>query len=343
MVKLRMNTCLGLVIGLGLQTAVHAQDLKDIKAAPGAPRMTVTNTQGHVAHLFPTVQKAAALRRAMGTVGGSGPLTYHGGPIMPAVLIYNIFWAPAKLQDGTSTFYHTAYPSVQNNLVAGYLGHGLSSINTQYYQDVSSVRTYILGTGGYAGFYIDTAAYPASGCSDSARPHGCITDAQVRAEITKVMGIKGWTGGMNKIFMLYTSYGEGSCFDGTNTQCAYTYYCAYHSYISGTPNIIYAYEPYGDTSICAAGTFPNGNGGYADSTTSSASHEISEAITDPLLNAWYDAAGYENGDKCAYDYGTNTWTNPANGITANQMWGASYFELQQEWSNHTNNCLQAGP
>ena len=30
------------------------------------------------------------------------------------------------------------------------------------------------------------------------------------------------------------------------------------------------------------------------------SHEIREAVTDPDLNAWYDSAGYEADDKCAW-------------------------------------------
>ena len=29
-------------------------------------------------------------------------------------------------------------------------------------------------------------------------------------------------------------------------------------------------------------------------------HELEEAVTDPDLNAWYDSAGYEADDKCAW-------------------------------------------
>jgi hypothetical protein len=34
------------------------------------------------------------------------------------------------------------------------------------------------------------------------------------------------------------------------------------------------------------------------------SHEHNEAITDPLGNAWYDLVGYENIDKCAWNFGS---------------------------------------
>ena len=45
------------------------------------------------------------------------------------------------------------------------------------------------------------------------------------------------------------------------------------------------------------------------------SHEIREAATDPDLNAWYDAAGYEADDKCAWHNlyqtkGTGFWVQP---------------------------------
>src|SRR5439155_13080923 len=33
-------------------------------------------------------------------------------------------------------------------------------------------------------------------------------------------------------------------------------------------------------------------------------HEISEARTDPHLDAWFDSAGDENADKCAWTFGT---------------------------------------
>jgi len=51
-----------------------------------------------------------------------------------------------------------------------------------------------------------------------------------------------------------------------------------------------------------------------------ATHELTEAITDPLLNAWYDAALNEIGDLCAYQYGTNTWDS----ARANQMWNGHF-------------------
>ena len=33
-----------------------------------------------------------------------------------------------------------------------------------------------------------------------------------------------------------------------------------------------------------------------------ASHEIRETVTDPVFNGWYDNAGYEADDKCAWHH-----------------------------------------
>lgn len=153
------------------------------------------------------------------------------------------------------------------------------------------------------------------------------TDDQIRTEIQKVMTINGWTGGYNKIFVLYTSSGEGSCFLNTNASCAYVQYCAYHGFFaSGATPIIYANIPYGGNNACelSGQTSPNGDLA-ADGASNPASHEITEAATDPLLNAWFDASGNEIGDICNFNFGTNTWPGPsAMGSRCGTAWSSSY-------------------
>lgn len=333
-----------------------AMRLEEIKTPPGLPRLTVTNARGHVAHLFPTVNAAHALR-AQNTLyfGGDPPLVYHtGGSIMPSVTIYNIFWVPAKLQNGGSTGMTTAYGLLMNRLATDYPGHGIDNNNTQYFQRIGTTTTFISNSGGFGGFFVDTSPYPASGCTDTATPGNCITDAQIQAEIQKAMTTKGWTGGLTNIFMLYTSSGEGSCFDSTSTSCAYTQYCAYHSFIPGTPDVIYANMPFGDTTDCQQPGIPSPNSNpVADAVTTAASHEISEAMTDPILDAWFTASsGFEIGDLCAYDYGnSDTGTfNTYDAGKANQSWNGHFYELQTEFDNHAyavtakvNGCVQTGP
>ena len=78
---------------------------------------------------------------------------------------------------------------------------------------------------------------------------------------------------------------------------------------------------------------------FADAATTSASHEVTEIITDPFGTAWYTSQGNEIGDLCAYIYQNNTY---ANGL-ANQFWSGFPFELQTEFDNQSGQCVQIGP
>ncbi len=322
--------------------------------------------ENHVAHILPPPGEAL-LRQSQ----PQGQLIFKGGPVMGVtgeVDTYAIFWNPPTLQNGQSTGMSSTYASVLTNMLGTYPGHGIDNNNTQYASDCSSwVLTFPAGglvendygcglipanwayyspnAGGLKGVYTDTNPYPPSGCNDPAPGIGtnCISDAQIQAEIRRVMALPGnqWTGGLNKVFLLFTSKGEGSCL---GPYCAYSYYCAYHSDIHvGNKAIIYGNEPYGEPAYCqTAGTPSPNNDPAADTAATAASHELTEAITDPLpsaLPAWQTSGGSEIGDLCAYNYGTNTWDSGQ----ANQMWNGLYFELQTEYDNHTASCVQVGP
>ena len=120
-------------------------------------------------------------------------------------------------------------------------------------------------------------------------------------------------------------------------------YCAYHSFINTNNTvggvILYVNVPYPDPRGCFGnGTSPN-NEATADSAATAASHEITETITDPLLNAWFTAQGNEIGDLCNQFFDVNTYDN---GL-ANQSWNGFQFELQTEYDNHSGQCVQVGP
>ena len=63
-------------------------------------------------------------------------------------------------------------------------------------------------------------------------------------------------------------------------------------------------------------------------------HELEETVTDPLGTAWYDSQGAENGDKCAWTFGSPT--------PANQSINGHDYYLQREWSNASSACVLAG-
>jgi hypothetical protein len=137
------------------------------------------------------------------------------------------------------------------------------------------------------------------------------------------------------MFFVFTPQSVGSCFDSSAGTCAYTQYCAYHGY---TPSgAIYANQPYAAHAGCDEGQYPSGASNQADPTINVVSHEHNEAITDYQLNAWYDAAGYENGDKCAWDFGA---LSGPNGAEYNQTINGHHYFLQREYSNNGSACDQ---
>ncbi len=184
-----------------------------------AQELQVATESGTYAHIMPTVEGAQQLmaKNAVRTAS-STPLVYNGGPVILKATTYAIFWVPPTLQTGAATTMTSHYQTVQKNLLKDYAGHSIDNNNTQYYQGPPTYTlAYIQNSGGLGGTYIDTSAYPASGCTDSITPGACITDAQIQSEISKVMGIQGWTGGLNKMFLLFTSSGEGSCLSPRRT------------------------------------------------------------------------------------------------------------------------------
>jgi hypothetical protein len=274
---------------------------------------------------------------------------------MTSPTVYAIYWIPPHLQDGTATSMSSAYQTVQTNMLKEYFGHSLSTNNTQYYQGSSS-KTYIKGTGKVGGTYVDTALYPGSDCFDPSSQltngNNCISDADLQNEINKVMSLKGWTGGTNKMFLLFTSSNEGQCF-ASGSSCSYNNYCAYHTFFTNGlgQTVIYGNEPYGNLNVCQIPGAPSPNSNpAADAAATAASHELTEAITDPLLNAWFDSSGAEIGDECAYFYG---FAGYGSGSTAgNEQWDGKRFFLQTEYSNVLQGwninasfpgCFNAGP
>lgn len=115
-----------------------------------------------------------------------------------------------------------------------------------------------------------------------------------------------------------------------------TRYCGWHSAASiGQQIVKFAFV--GDPSTqcpnsCSAqgSTGPNGNAG-ADAMASVIVHELEESVTDPLFNAWYDNSGYENSDKCAWQFGAVS--KAGNGAYYNVNLGGLNYLIQQNWAN----------
>jgi hypothetical protein len=310
-----------LVVGLAV--------LPSSSAAPAAqgPR------SGSKAGIVPTRQAAASV--ALAGPRGLPPLTYHGGPIMKTNKTYAIYWVPSGYS--VSAQYKALIDQYFGDVAAASGStDNVYATDTQY-SDTTNGNIQYSST--FGGSYLDTQALPASGCADTvAQTTACLTDSQITAEIQRVAAAQGWTVNSTSMFFMFTARGIGGCFDSSGAECAFSTYCAYHGNVGvGAGALIYADQPYTatDPAACDAGQHPNGDD--ADPTINVTSHEHNEAITDPLGSGWYDAAGYENGDECAWYFGTPL--GGAAGAQYNQIINGRHYYLQQEWSNSDNACV----
>jgi hypothetical protein len=291
---------------------------------------------------------------------GTPPLIWHGGPVMStretgALTVTPIFWSPGN------------YPMANSykTLLLNY--HGAVANSSGQLTNVYSVLTQYSGSNGQIRYQFnpsfpifDSDPLPASGCTvastdtsgiyaDGSGYSACLDDAQVTAEIDKVTAAAGLPHNLSNIYVLYLPKHVESCFfPGSTTTaanaCTINYqpsaaYCAYHG--EDSTNAIYANMPYpiygsatgftcSSEAVFGVTQSPNNNLD-GDVEISPASHEISEAITDPdTMTGWYDSSGFEIGDECAYIYGLAS--GPA-GRFYNQVISNSRYLTQEEFSN----------
>jgi hypothetical protein len=152
--------------------------------------------------------------------------------------------------------------------------------------------------------------------------------------------------GKNKMVNLFFKKGTDICttFGGPSAQCyspdvpSTFAFCGYHSYIDFTDigRVVYSVEPYENVAGCQVplgGNYVNGspNGRAIDSMASVLSHEVFEAATDPLLDAWYIQrgafGGNEIGDICAFVYSL-----------PGPMLSGTEYRVQSEYSNIFHAC-----
>jgi hypothetical protein len=126
------------------------------------------------------------------------------------------------------------------------------------------------------------------------------------------------------------SSGNGYYAVYADTKRGHANYCAYHSYgTCGVTRVQFAYffNLDGDPGCDPQDTSGQHSQGLA-AIANVSGHELSEARTDPASpGAWYDSSGEENGDKCAWTFGTPlvTFTNETE------------WKIQGEWSNNAYN------
>lgn len=220
-------------------------------------------------------------------------LDYNNGPLLTAVQVYIIFWGSAWQQSPAS--------DIATNL-NGFFDYILTSpLMDQLAEYSTSGET--IGHGSRIGTTTITTSDPGS----------TVTDSDIQQMLNNEIANNTLPQpGANTLYFVYLPSGVTVSQGGSSSCQAF---CGYHDNING--QIFYAVMPYPDCQGCT------GSLATFDALTSTSSHELSEAITDPIPGqGWYDQNNGEIGDICA-------WKTKQVGN----------YTIQLEWSNSANSCV----
>jgi hypothetical protein len=315
-----MKKVMALFMGVSALAGVVVGGVR-ASASPGT-----TTVAGH-AHLL-LARTALGAQRGVGVATGCLgtlspgcapiPLQYNGGPVEASgSKNYLIFWEPS------GSVVASNYNSALSQFFGDVGGSSLYGVAHQYYQTSGGTNQLIANSASVGGTWTDATAYPSS----------TLQDIDVQNEVLKAIKANGWATGIGSEFFVYLAKGENECMSGS---CSFSTYCAYHgNFASGSSTVLYAAMPYAGTDLSGCGIQTGAgtpNGADTDAEISIASHELMETVTDPDLNAWFDATGAEIGDKCAYTYGPTS--SNGSDITIN---GHPYI-VQEEFDNSSLGC-----
>jgi len=245
------------------------------------------------------------------------PILYHGGPVML----------------GVTHVYYIWYGNWSSNTATSILTDFANSIGGSLYFDINTSYTDASG-----GRVSNTVTFAGS-INDDYSQGTTLTDAAVEQVVTDAIASNRFPSDPHGVYFVLTSA------DVSEASGFCSQYCGWHTHVTLTgKDIKYAFVGNPDRCInsCAAQSVgPNCNPG-ADAMASIIAHELEEAVTDPDLDAWFDAGGAENADKCAWTFGA-TYT-VANGAMANMHLGARDYLIQQNWNAGDNQrCSLAYP
>lgn len=220
-------------------------------------------------------------------------LVYNNGPLLTSVQVFTVFWGSAWQQSPLSDTMQSI-----NSFFDYILTSSLIDQLAEY-----NIQGKTIGHGSRIGTTTITTD-PASSVSDSDIQqllNNAIANNSAFPQVTA-----------NTLYFVYLPSGVTVTAGGSSSCQSF---CGYHDAINGTT--FYAVMPYPDCSGCESTL------AVLDALTSTSSHELCEAITDPVPGqGWYDQSNGEIGDICA-------WKTKQVGN----------YTVQQEWSNSANACV----
>lgn len=221
-------------------------------------------------------------------------LVYNNGPLLSAVQVFTVFWGAAWQQSPLSDTVQSL-----NSFFDFILTSPLMDQMAEY-----SISTQKIGHGSRIG--TTTITTPSLGSS--------VTDSEIQQMLNNAIANNSAfpQPTPNTLYFVYLQSGVVVSQGGASSCQSF---CGYHNDING--QIFYAVMPYPDCTGCTS------NLAALDSLTSTSSHELCEAITDPVPGqGWYDQSNGEIGDICAW-----------------QTKQVGSYTVQKEWSNNSNACI----
>ena len=269
-------------------------------------------------------------------------LTYRGGPLLKAAKIFGVFVDAGNGYPGTTS------NDVTGAALSGYLNWLASS------DVVAELAEYNVGLGSYTGSVkVNLSGStppppppppPPTNCDtllnewlqcmgyDPTKKHGKKSSLELPHRI-KLAGTVIQDSDIQKLISdniaagvlptpdeetLYACFFPSGVTIQLGQDASCSTFCGYHSnFTLSGGDVFYAVLPYPDCAGCLGGMTA------MDALTSVTSHEVCEAITDPIPGSgWYDDTNGEIGDICA-------WQTRQDGG----------YAVQLEWSNKNNACI----
>ena len=224
--------------------------------------------------------------------GGDPNLVWHGGVVQHGTAVQAIFWGTSWASSGSDKI------SGMDSFYSGVGGSSYAQTNTEYTDGSGNVSAAV----SYGGHFVDTSAV-------SRNPGSKVST--ILGEVCKVLGSAAASGHYYPVY--------------TDTPRGHAGFCAWHS--AGTcPNgaavqIGFFFNLDNDPGCDPEDTTTGHTQGVA-AIGNVSGHELSEMLTDPKLNAWFDQSGQENADKCAWSFGSDSVSL-----------GGTRWKIQGNWSN----------
>jgi hypothetical protein len=304
------------------------------------------------------------VRDAFGGIPGKPTpnINYWNGALITEPKVVAVYYGSAPIYPNGPAVGTKGAGSTDASLVGYFLnrigGSPYWNINTTYYQNEGTNAGFVKNSLAYTGYWAPATTKPPKA--------GDVVSQNTMANLIEAGFATGaFTYDPSTLYMVFTGSGVnlGGHFSADDLQ-----YCAWHSaYRRGNGQIVqFSAMPYDadfniahpstQHFICTYLTKGVNSDLGAEATVSAMTHEIEETATDPVSQwgkkffyGYTDQFGEENGDKCAYTYGsTLVKPNPADPNAPADYWnlalGGKKFLIQQNWVNgiaHEQRCAIA--